>query len=635
MSFNVTEINSYEHAAKQIIDRKIKNCVITGEAGTGKTTIIPTFIANEGYTVFVVIPTRLSVKGTYEYLLTTKNVTIKPKVRDSMGTAANSIINYSNSNITILRNILYGTINESKPEDTRLVFCTPGHMKKILLDILKYSSNVGSPPSTSFCSYLIVDEVHLGSMDIDLIILYWNYFKLIYPNASFPSLIKMTASPYNDITIFKYSSLRPKPMAVIDYFDNLNDVPIQFENRNIKYFDIIEYMPSVIKMYIDLAVSRDTDTNYESGIVLVFLPGISQIKYVENELKKMLYDIGSYDILYAHSSMKDEDLQNVVSVKPKDKRWRFVLATNIAETSITIPGVTYVFDSLLENYSFSDNNDIISLKMGFISKSSANQRAGRTGRDSNGVVVRFCYENFFNSLDENRQNEINRLSITNEVLKAMNSQIDTTRLFPNLLKYHPHVFEELQTLNCIEKNKNVYTVTKMGTFVSEIPLSIRYGIFLYNWVKIADPFPGIVLSVLLEMSNSIFLTNVSENIKSNVPLGTLLNPILKLWTKYPNLNPSRKKIVKFANENNLNVDGIVESIRKIFEIIRISPLLNFNYNKWGLQFAMREPFWINYNDPFRPNIKQIKQQFIIIGITYNITMALESNRIRKCKKSRQ
>jgi len=267
--------------------------------------------------------------------------------------------------------------------------------------------------------------------------------------------------------------------------------------------------------------------------------------------------------------MKDEDLQNVVSVKPKDKRWRFVLATNIAETSITIPGVTYVFDSLLENYSFSDNNDIISLKMGFISKSSANQRAGRTGRDSNGVVVRFCYENFFNSLDENRQNEINRLSITNEVLKAMNSQIDTTRLFPNLLKYHPHVFEELQTLNCIEKNKNVYTVTKMGTFVSEIPLSIRYGIFLYNWVKIADPFPGIVLSVLLEMSNSIFLTNVSENIKSNVPLGTLLNPILKLWTKYPNLNPSRKKIVKFANENNLNVDGIVESIRKIFEIIRI------------------------------------------------------------------
>ena len=103
-----------------------------------------------------------------------------------------------------------------------------------------------------------------------------------------------------------------------------------------------------------------------------------------------------------------------------------------------------------------------------------------------------------------------------------------------------------------------------------------------------------------------------------------------LQRKY-SLIDRRKLKLKFGAD----LSYINTNFFQIFEIIRISPLLNFNYNKWGLQFAMREPFWINYNDPFRPNIKQIKQQFIIIGITYNITMALESNRIRKCKKSRQ
>ncbi len=72
-----------------------------------------------------------------------------------------------------------------------------------------------------------------------------------------------------------------------------------------------------------------------------------------------------------------------------------------------------------------------------------------------------------------------------------------------------------------------------------------------------------------------------------------------------------------------------------FEILRVSPLLNFNYKQWGLQFALRETFWsINNGYPLFPG-KYNRQSYIIIGITYNITMTIDSHRIRKYKKSRK
>lgn len=566
---SIISITEYEEAVESIIATAPSSVTIIGEPGTGKTTRVPTELANRGYSVFVVIPTKMGVHFAHDYIKKKATFRIKQSVKDNMGTAADSKIRYVNSKIAAARSFLYGDESLDEGVESKIVYCTPGHIKKVLLDMNKYVSTYGRKPSALFCDYLIVDEVHLETIDIDMTIRYWTEIKESFPNVKLPVLIKMSATYFSDGLTYKHVSGRRPYNTQIDYFDNVGEfLPDNLRTFNPKPHQVMNFIPDIIIHYLLGAVKRG-----ESGTMLVFLPGITSIKSVEKTLlaSSEMKKIGKYEIARSHSSLKTQDPYKLSSGKPDNIRWLIVLSTNICETSITIPGVTYVIDSGFERIAVSGSNDVVTRKTVRISKRSADQRAGRTGRDSHGVVFRCCFKDDYKFFEDKRANEISRLPITTEMLRAMQANINVRKLFFELpVSKLNKIFKDLSDLCCLRKCGDFYNVTEMGDFVSEIPLSVRNAVVLGNWLKLTDDiFPGVVLAVAIESIESVFNGDFSDNLRSTTPLGVILNAFLLFFSKTPTLTPNPDKLRKFATSMNLNADGLVDAFRKIMEILRI------------------------------------------------------------------
>ncbi len=130
--------------------------------------------------------------------------------------------------------------------------------------------------------------------------------------------------------------------------------------------------------------------NVGAGDVLVFLSGEREIREAAGELAEALRD--GVEILPLYARLSTEEQQRVFSPPPRSKR-RIVLATNVAETSLTVPGIRYVVDSGLARISrYSPRSKVQRLPIEPISQASANQRSGRCGRVAAGVCVRLYSE---------------------------------------------------------------------------------------------------------------------------------------------------------------------------------------------------------------------------------------------------
>lgn len=139
--------------------------------------------------------------------------------------------------------------------------------------------------------------------------------------------------------------------------------------------------------------------NGKKGGILVFLPGLHEI----NEFHNFIYDFYQsewlethLEIIRLHSSLNQEE-QNKAFADHLSKR-KVILATNIAESSITIPDVKYVIDFMMTKELYYDPvSRSETLQLHYSSKASSKQRAGRAGRVANGFVFRMCSQNFYNN----------------------------------------------------------------------------------------------------------------------------------------------------------------------------------------------------------------------------------------------
>lgn len=152
-----------------------------------------------------------------------------------------------------------------------------------------------------------------------------------------------------------------------------------------------------------------------SGDVLVFLPGVGEIRAAEDELG----DLASrgVEVLPLFGDLPPERQDAVLS--PSDRR-KVVLATNVAETSVTVPGVTAVVDTgLVRRLRFDPSGGLDRLELGRISRASADQRAGRAGREHPGVALRLWSETEHHGLAERETPEIRRVDLAAPVLQLM------------------------------------------------------------------------------------------------------------------------------------------------------------------------------------------------------------------------
>ncbi|HBM86074.1 MAG TPA: ATP-dependent RNA helicase HrpA, partial [Opitutae bacterium] len=211
------------------------------------------------------------------------------------------------------------------------------------------------------------------------------------------------------------------------------------------------------------------------GDILVFLPGERDI----NELRRKLEDsrARSCDILPLYGRMANADQQRIFH--PQGRR-RVILSTNIAETSLTVPGIRYVIDTGLARISrYSATSRTLRLPIEPIAQSSADQRKGRCGRVSNGVCYRLYSEQDFLGRPRYTTPEIHRSNLASVILRMLAFRLGDIRSFPFIdppsdtaIRGGYRLLEELDAVysDSRSENEDAYRLTKLGRRLAQLPV---------------------------------------------------------------------------------------------------------------------------------------------------------------------
>ena len=242
--------------------------------------------------------------------------------------------------------------------DTRLLVETEGILNRRLI----------ADPFLEGIGAVIVDEFHERSIHTDLAIAF---------------LREIRTTVRDDLIVVVMSAtLDPGPVARF-----LGDCPVVTASGHVFPVEVA-YRPTVrpaaavaIVEQVEDALKQSTD----SGHILVFLPGTEEIRRARNALAPLAHEHG-FEPLALHGSLTAVEQDRVLG--PSERR-KVILATNIAETSLTIDGVRTVIDSGLARYaSYDPARGLDRLELGRISQASADQRAGRAGRTAPGRCIR-------------------------------------------------------------------------------------------------------------------------------------------------------------------------------------------------------------------------------------------------------
>jgi len=206
------------------------------------------------------------------------------------------------------------------------------------------------------------------------------------------------------------------------------------------------------------------------GDILVFLPGEREIRDAAATLTRK--GLNKFEILPLYGRLSAAEQDRVF--KPGGMR-RVVLATNVAETSLTVPRIRYVVDTgdaRVKRYSY--RNKVEMLRVEAISQAAARQRAGRCGRVANGVCIRLYSEEDFERRPAYTEPELLRSSLASVILRAKSLGLDEVEAFPFLDPPSPRAIADgyalLHELNAVNEDKQL---TETGRALARLPLDPR------------------------------------------------------------------------------------------------------------------------------------------------------------------
>ncbi|XP_952428.1 ATP-dependent helicase, putative [Theileria annulata] len=380
---------------KDLIFEKLKEkqcLILVGTTGSGKSTSVPIWIytsfTNPKQKLVVTQPRRVAAISLAKYVAKLTNT--------ELGTTVGFNVRFLNKST----------------ESTRIKYVTDGILMRESI----------SDPLLSKYSVVIVDEVHERSIRSDILL---GIIKLALAKRTDLKLIVMSATL--DSNVFN------------DFFPN--SVTINVPGR---LFPVdIYYPPAPFEDYLEAAMISVLQINFstETGDILVFLPGQEDIEILERLLKEKTRHLHNTmesidykkisnvyvklgDLKYKMSGWKSLEIcplysalslerQNLVFKTTPPKSRKVVLATNIAETSLTIPGIKYVIDTgLVKQRKYNPKNNFESLTVNVTSKSSAKQRAGRAGRECPGEIYRLYTLDSYEKMPQNTTPEIHLIDFS-------------------------------------------------------------------------------------------------------------------------------------------------------------------------------------------------------------------------------
>jgi ATP-dependent helicase HrpA len=302
---------------------------------------------------------------------------------------------------------------------------------------------------------IIIDEAHERSLNIDFLL---GYLKQLLPRR--PDLkIVITSATINTELFSKHFSHAP----VIEVSGRL--YPVEIRYRPVKSEDEDDQERDLEQAIVD-AVDEVTRLSRE-GDVLIFLPGEREIRDTAELLRK--HHPPGVEILPLFARQSAQEQERVF--QPGGAR-RVILATNVAETSLTVPGIRYVIDpgyARIKRYSY--RNKVDQLLIEPIAQSSANQRAGRCGRVSSGVCVRLYSEDDFKLRPRFNDPEILRTSLAGTILRMEALKLGDVEAFPFIEPPTSRMVADgyglLQELGAVDDNRRL---TKIGNELAKLPV---------------------------------------------------------------------------------------------------------------------------------------------------------------------
>ena len=591
---------------KKILDKVSKNriTIVSGYTGCGKSTQIPQYIyrLNPNYKILMTQPRRIAA------------VSIAKRLAEEMG----------EKNVGKLIGF-HVSMNPNFSNETKILVETTGiFLEEIIHKNLDYT-------------HIIIDEVHERDIYIDLVLalIKWYFeqnpeskIKIILMSATiseekFADYLKNTNG--GEIPIIK---IEESPHQIFEF--SLDSIYLNIKNDPIISDKLKEEIilgscifgnmmlddPHFIKELFPVCASiivkiSEENKNNKNGI-LIFLPGLGEIhellEYLQNffEFKK-----NNFEFLILHSQIADSDQDKIFRISEKRK---IILATNIAESSITISNVDFVIDfCLVKQTRYDPNQNSSFLELKWCSKANCSQRKGRIGRVNTGFYFQLITSELYESLEEFPIPEILRISLEIPILKL---KIHEPNKEPNdiLLRTINPPEEEiiLRTIFKLEKmgalikgkvlkddykslsmkkkvNYKSGVITTIGKIFAELPIDIKYSRLIMISYALGEIELGITLAAILSQERPIFLSSEKINrykiyeSKKLYSLGKecdfitcytayknwyskqgylLLNKKVKFDTQLKYIEPEKyKDILNFTKENVLDIKILKEVMR--------------------------------------------------------------------------
>ena len=323
-----------------------------------------------------------------------------------------------------------------------------------------------SDPLLKAYDTIIIDEAHERSLNIDFLL---GYIRQILPRR--PDLKVVVTSATIDANRFaEHFASRRGPAPIIMVSGRMYPV----EQRYRPFEESRDYdLNQAIADGVD-ELWRDP---HNAGDILVFLPGEREIREAADHLRKHL----SHNVLlrqaevlplFARLSQAEQD-----RIFDSHSGRRIVLATNVAETSLTVPGIRYVIDAgtaRVKRYSF--RSKVEQLLVEPISQAAANQRAGRCGRVANGICLRLYDEKDFNARPRFTDPEVLRSSLAGVILRMKSLHLGVVEDFPFIDPPQRRAiadgYQLLAELGAVDEANELTTI---GNELAHLPLDPRVG----------------------------------------------------------------------------------------------------------------------------------------------------------------